>query len=194
MGNSGGKHQDHRILTDAELEFLEETTKLNKSDILEWHQGFLLDCPSGMLDKKTFVKTYKKLYPSGKPEKFCDYLFRVFDADSSGKIDFGEFLIAVSLTTSGDLRQRLSWSFDMYDIDGNGKIDHREMEKLIEAIYELLGEQHKIKQKGGVQRVVDEIFGIMDTSKDGLLSRDEFIDGLMKDPQLRSLLAPNSQG
>ena len=31
----------------------------------------------------------------------------------------------------------------MYDVDRNGKVDKKEMEKIIEAIYDLLGEEHR---------------------------------------------------
>ncbi|CAF5201357.1 unnamed protein product, partial [Rotaria magnacalcarata] len=44
------------------------------------------DCPSGKLNKKKFVEVYKQFYPTGKAEKFCEYIFRAFDNDSSGSI------------------------------------------------------------------------------------------------------------
>jgi Ca2+-binding EF-hand superfamily protein len=34
-------------------------------------------------------------------------------------------------------------AFNMYDIDKNGKVDKKEMEKIIEAIYDLLGEENR---------------------------------------------------
>ena len=36
-----------------------------------------------------------------------------------------------------------------YDIDGNGKIDKKEMVKIIEAIYDLLGKQNVLTLKPG---------------------------------------------
>ncbi len=49
---------------------------------------FLLqkDCPSGKLNKKKFIEVYKQFYPTGKAEKFCEYVFRTFDTDGSGNI------------------------------------------------------------------------------------------------------------
>ena len=44
------------------------------------------DCPSGKLNKKKFIEVYKQFYPTGKAEKFCEYVFRTFDTDGSGNI------------------------------------------------------------------------------------------------------------
>ena len=31
----------------------------------------------------------------------------------------------------------------MYDVDGNAKVDKKEMETIIECLYDLLGEEHR---------------------------------------------------
>lgn len=51
------------------------------------------DCPSGKLNKKKFIEVYKQFYPTGKAEKFCEYVFRTFDTDGSGNIGNSTFLI-----------------------------------------------------------------------------------------------------
>jgi Ca2+-binding EF-hand superfamily protein len=75
--------------------------------------------------------------------KIKRHVFKTFDTDSSGEIDFVEFLIAISVTSQGDIRDKLKMAFNMYDIDKNGRIDRKEMEKIIEAIYDLLGEENR---------------------------------------------------
>ena len=81
-------------------------------------------------------------------------------------------------------------AFKMYDMDRNGKVDTKEMEKIIEAIYDLLGEEHRKGDNSPSERV-KTIMAKLDKDQNGYLSEAEFVDGCLADPVLRSLLAPN---
>ncbi|EDS44849.1 conserved hypothetical protein [Culex quinquefasciatus] len=50
--------------------------------------GFAQDCPNGKLTPAKFVDMYKMFFPSGNAEEFCDHVFRTFDMDKNGYIDF----------------------------------------------------------------------------------------------------------
>uniref|UniRef100_A0A182WJQ1 EF-hand domain-containing protein n=1 Tax=Anopheles minimus TaxID=112268 RepID=A0A182WJQ1_9DIPT len=49
------------------------------------------DCPNGKLTPAKFVDMYKMFFPSGNAEEFCDHVFRTFDMDKNGYIDFKNF-------------------------------------------------------------------------------------------------------
>ena len=91
------------------------------------------DCPSGQLCRKKFIEVYSGFFPDGNADEFCTHVFRTFDKDNSGIIDFNEFLLAINITSSGKPEEKLNWAFQMYDIDGNGTIEKKEMEEIIKV-------------------------------------------------------------
>ncbi|KAL3315269.1 hypothetical protein Ciccas_006099 [Cichlidogyrus casuarinus] len=128
MGNSFGPRKK---LPKEDLEFLMKNTHFTKKQIKLWYNGFIRDCPSGQLSKRKFIEVYSGFFPDGNAEKFCTHVFRTFDKDNSGKIDFKEFLLAINITSGGQPQEKLEWAYQMYDIDGNGTIEREEMVEII---------------------------------------------------------------
>ena len=87
---------------------------------------------------------YSTFFPAGNPDQFCEHVFRSFDKDNSGKIDFKEFLLAINITSGGNPSQKLNWAFAMYDIDGNGTIEKNEMVEIIKVSINL---DHLVQKK-----------------------------------------------
>ena len=85
----------------------------------------------------------------------------------------------------------MSLAFQMYDSNRNGKIDKKEMEKIIIAIYDLLGETNR-KGDNDPKHRVEAIFKKLDRDNNGTLSEDEFVEGCLNDPVLMNFLAPNA--
>ena len=77
----------------------------------EWHQNFREECPEGILDKERILKIYQEISPSGNSRDFVDQLFRIFDKDGNGSIDFKEFMLATDMTASGTPEEKLRWAF-----------------------------------------------------------------------------------
>ncbi|CAK5054810.1 unnamed protein product [Meloidogyne enterolobii] len=180
MGLKGSKPK----LSKEDLEFLKKNTNFTEEQIKEWYKGFVQDCPKGHLTKEQFIKVYKDFFPSGSAEGFCEHVFRTFDTDNSGFIDFKEFLLAINVTSSGTPEQKLEWAFRMYDIDGNGTIDEKEMIKIIEAIYEMLGPEVTKSADDSPRKRAKMIFEKMDINNDKELTLKEFVDGCLADKEL----------
>jgi Ca2+-binding EF-hand superfamily protein len=158
------------------------------------------------LTKEEFQKIYRQFFPFGDPSSFANYVFRVFDSDNSGMIDFKEFICALSVTSRGKMEDKLDWAFQLYDIDGDGKITYDEMLAIVEAIYKMVGGACIVVttltdalQVGSMVKLpededtpekrVRKIFRMMDKDENGSLDLEEFKEGSKRDETIVSALS-----
>ena len=106
-----GAKNSRKQLPAEDLEFLMVNTRYDEATITEWYKGFKQDCPDGKLSTQLFMKIYSKCFPAGKADEFCAHVFRTFDSDNNGFIDFKEFLLAVDVTSAGSPEEKLNWAF-----------------------------------------------------------------------------------
>ncbi|CAF1276313.1 unnamed protein product [Adineta steineri] len=178
-------------LSEDDIMHLVNETGFTREQILLWHSDFLRDCPDGRLSKLKFIDIYKQFYKKGQVAKFCEHAFRVFDKDGSGYIDFVEFLIAVSMTSTKDPVRKTELFFSMYDIDQNGLIDENEMRCVVESIYELMGLD--VTDSTRIDMKVQEIFAKAECDQSGYLTKDQFALACKNDRHIRKLLVPNTK-
>ena len=112
-----------KYLSGENLEFLKASTGYDESTIKQMHEMFITECPNGRLTPNKFIDLYKLFIWTGNAEEYCQHVFRTFDTDQNGFIDFDEFLVAMYVTSAGSAKEKLTWAFRMYDVDGNGVID-----------------------------------------------------------------------
>ena len=179
-----------KYLSGENLEFLKASTGYDESTIKQMHKMFMKECPNGRLTPKKFIDLYKLFIWRGNAEMYCEHVFRTFDTDQNGFIDFGEFLVAMYVTSSGSAEEKLTWAFRMYDVDGNGTIDPDEMLKVVRAIYGMRCEEATEPTSVADERA-RKIFRRMDVNGDGQLTEEEFLRGCLEDDELSKLLAPN---
>jgi Ca2+-binding EF-hand superfamily protein len=85
------------------------------------------------------------------------------------------------------MRQKLDYVFAIYDKDKNNSITRKDMIKVISAMYDLSG---KSKTDYSPERCVEDVFSLIDVNNDQTLTKDEFIDGVLKNPYLSDLISP----
>ena len=191
MGNTDGK------LKSKELETLRIDTEFTDNELKEWYQwyrGILLDMPNGRMDVEEFKKIYNRMFPSGVDDKYAEHVFRSFDKNKDGQIDFREFVISISITSRGTLEQKLQWAFKVYDIDEDGYITRKEMLEIVKAIFKMsrhnsLSNSLSVSEDVATpEERVDDIIKQLDANMDGKLSEKEFIDGSKNNPDIASKL------
>jgi len=173
-------------LTPSDVSQLLHNSNLSEQEIREFHKEFLKSHPKGRMTKVDVTKLYKKTYPKGDPAAVVDEMFRVYDADKDGTIDFREFLVGLGASQRGTDDDKLRLAFQMFDADNSGYISNSEMHALIRAIY-------KAQAYGKYdEKVADTVGSLMfqqlDKNRDNKITLNEFVEGAKQDPSIARLL------
>lgn len=83
MGNPSSKSIQPKQLND-----LAYVTNFSRDEIKVWYQKFHEDCPTGQMNKGDFIQMYQEIFPDGNSQEFAEHIFRVYDLDHNGAIDF----------------------------------------------------------------------------------------------------------
>jgi neuronal calcium sensor 1 len=205
MGNCGRKkapQQNATILSEEEIRLLLQNTHLDRKQINDLHAEFLRQCPTGRMNKKDFLKFFKEFHPAQnkreKAEKFCDYAFKVIDRKNKGYISFEDFVLCLSLTSHGDLKEKCEFAFKLYDLDKDNKITKSEMTKVLTALYDLSGIENR-KGDNAPAKKVDKIVNEINKQKNqpttpgkktkplNYITKDQFIDAVSNDTYIKNL-------
>lgn len=180
MGNQGST-----IRSDV-MDELENETAFTAEEIRDYYKGFLKRCPEHRMsmDKATFAQYYTEVFPKNDAHSFADYIFRAFDLDSNSRIDFREFIFALSIHRKGTVEEKLKWLFNLVDIDENGGISHSELKGLVTSLNHLQKKATSVT----AEQLADEILMKADNNQDGKLCMDEFIKAAVNVKEMERLL------
>ncbi|KAI9208655.1 putative FRQ1-regulator of phosphatidylinositol-4-OH kinase [Polychytrium aggregatum] len=161
---------------------LQKSTHFDKKEIQQWYRGFIKDCPKGSLNLEQFKEMYKQYFPFGDSSTFAELMFAVFDENQDRLIDFKEFLTALSITSKGQMDEKLQWAFRLYDQNNDGYISYDEMLVVVGSIYKMMGGVTKLSSEEDTpEKRVRNIFRLMGVSPDGQISIQEFHKGAKED-------------
>ena len=186
MGATNAKEE----LEPEELDKLKEQINMDESDIIELYNGFLKECPNGKMNQQQLCQMYKQIFPNGNPKTFSKHLFRSFDLDKNGYVDFSEFLLAINITSSASVEEKIRWAFKIYDIDGNGYISKNEFTNVIKSIYKMLKNRDLQKSGCDIKEKCETVFIQLDTDGDDRVTFEEFEQLCLENVELKSLLVP----
>merc|ERR1712117_986606 len=86
MGCVGGKE----ILSEEDKDYIAQNTAATREEIDQQHENFLQKHPDGKISKKDFSVLMRQCYPTADTDKLEKHIFRMYDANNDGKIDFKE--------------------------------------------------------------------------------------------------------
>jgi neuronal calcium sensor 1 len=63
--------------------------------------------PTGSISLTHFTNIYQRFFPFGDPVPFAGLVFRAFDRNESGAIEFEEYVRVLSVTSRGRLEEKM---------------------------------------------------------------------------------------
>jgi Ca2+-binding EF-hand superfamily protein len=114
------------------------------------------------------------------------HLFRIYDENQNGFIDFHEFMTVFCIFTGEESVSVLEKVFRIFDVDNTGTISKDEMLILVKDIHALIKDDIKDYSD---EEVALRAFEEMDANKDGGVTREEFVSAVMDHKKFSQYLA-----
>ena len=160
-------------------------TGMPSDQVKEQYAQFLTMCPDGAMTKEKF--TDLSVDALGDQADFlADSMFKSFDIDSNGTMDFTEYMLAINSTGLNTPEDKLKWMFDVFDKDGGGTISTEEIDVVLQGLFEMSGKDFEDNELDLVTR---DIMDAIDADGDGEVTKDEFIENAMKCQFIAGMLA-----
>jgi len=183
-----GKKNSKVKLPEDTKAFLKRCTNFSDKELKKWYQTFSKVCANDRMTIEQFQKIYAYFFMEGDSSQFATHVFRTFDKNGDGTIDFKEFMCGLSITMHGGKDEKLIWAFNMTDIDNSGSITKDELGAMIQSIYELMGrsdfEESNVPDPA---KLASHLFEKLDKDSDGDVTLQEFISAAEDDSAILSL-------
>lgn len=128
MGNATSSALSKEILEDLKL-----STKFTETEICQWYENFQKLCPTGRISPEEFEQIYARFFPDSDAKCYARHVFRSFDTNDDGTLDFREYIIALHMTSTGKTTRKLEWAFSLFDVDKNGYINKSEVTEICQV-------------------------------------------------------------
>ncbi|XP_077363097.1 recoverin-like [Festucalex cinctus] len=186
MGNSKSSAVSKEILEDLKLH-----TKFSETEITQWYENFKRQCPSGRLSKEEFQSIYSKFFPDSDGNTYAQHVFRSFDTNDDGTLDFKEYIIALHMTSTGKTTRKLEWAFSLFDVDKNGYITKSEVKEICTAIFKLIPRDEVPRlpsDENTAEKRAEKLWKFFDKGDNERVAEGEFIQGVLDNEEALRLI------
>merc|ERR1712002_140376 len=114
-------------------------------------------------------------------------MFRVYDMDGSGYIEFVEFMVVYYIMSDGPPEEVLKQIFRVFDVNSDGSITKKELTRLIKDMYGLINNDNP--EEASKELITTTAFAEMDKDEDGKITTEEFIAACMSQEEFSKMLA-----
>ena len=190
MGNSPSNTNDAHppLLSQESLNFVVDKTQASKEDVEAQYNNFLREYPDGKIDAKGFQDMMKKCYPDQDISKVEKHVFRMYDQNANGSIEFREFMIVLTVLSKGTPRENLEQIYRIFDINDDGEISKKEIYRVVKDLFGLMGKEDN--PTNATDKCLAELaFKEMDKDGDSKVTKAEFITACESHEKISSMLA-----
>jgi len=182
MGCKNGKP----VLREEDRKALAETSGLSEDEVGVKFDAFVKDHPDGKLRKKDFRDMMSQALPKKDAGKLEKHVFRIYDTNGDGYIDFVEFMVVFYILSEGTPEEVLSKLFRVFDVNSDGSISIKELHRLVSDLYGLV--QQKDPHLASKELIASTAFKEMDTDGDGEVTQQEFVRAVLGQEQFSKML------
>merc|ERR1712038_1391141 len=183
----GGSKNGKPVLTEQQAEQLAQSSGLDVVQVREQFDAFVLEHPNGKMKKKDFREMMAKALPKKDAGKMEKHVFRIYDTNNDGYIDFPEFMIVFYIMSDGSPEEVLGKIFRVFDVNSDDSITKKELTRLIKDMYGLLNNDNP--EQASEKFIATSAFAEMDKDADGKITQEEFISACLGQEQFSKMLA-----
>ena len=200
MGSKNGKP----VLRDEDVVSLAKTSGLSDKEIRDAFESFVKEHSKGQMKPKDFRALMSSALPKKDASKMEKHVFRIYDTNNDGHVDFVEFMVVYTIMAGGTEEEVLTkifrylindhytmkgfnfGSFRLFDVNSDGVISKKEMSRLVKDMYGLL--KREDPNVSAAELIAKSAFAEMDENEDGKISLKEFSTACLAEKDFSRLL------
>ena len=182
-----GAKNGHHTLSEENIKTLSQSSGLEEIEIIQMFEDFLKRNPEGRLNQRDFRELMSQSLPGKDISKMEKHVFRIYDSDNDGFINFEEFLCVFHIMSDGSNEEVLRKVFRVFDVNSDGRISRKEMTSLVKDMYSLLKRNNSVVAPQDT--LADDAFAEMDKDGDGQVTEDEFVQSCLEQRDFSKMLA-----
>ena len=173
------RHRNGPKLSMDDANYILAHTGMTEKQLRKQFKEFVKDCPNGLLEKNRVMNMLMNILPEETVKILADQIFNLYDEEKTGSINFTNFILATHFLADSSIESKLQHVFQLCDTDRSDRIQLRELVGLFGTLYMNEG----VDKNLAVERSY-HIFNTLDTTNDGFVTREEFIEGCLQDKDL----------